>query len=111
MNRIIVLVLFLSVNLTVNSESIYVKYRDLLNLEHQHFSEINIIESSLVKRILYDYQHKYLIVKLNSNYYHYCGLSIKILNAWTSSQSLGNFYKEFIKGNYDCRTGFVPSYK
>lgn len=104
------IVIYLSVNLTLHSESIYVKYRGLLNLEHQQLSEISIQDSSLVRRILYDTQNKYLIVKLNNTYYHYCGLSSDTLKAWISSRSLGTFYKEFIKGKFDCRNGYVPKY-
>jgi hypothetical protein len=106
-----IFLLFLLLPFTIFSETVYVKYRGLLNLERRELYECPTKESSLEKRIVYDSESKYLVVKLNATYYHYCGVSSKTLNDWLTSPSLGKYYIHYIKNKYDCRKGFVPSYK
>jgi len=48
-------------------------------------------------------------VLLNSTYYHYCNMPASIVEQWLSAQSAGRFYNAYIKGNYDCRLGGIPS--
>lgn len=107
--RILLLILFL---LPFNStaETINVKYRPI-PVDSKHFQEISLKESTLVKRILFDDSKKYLLVKLNKTFYHYCSINNNVVNNWIKADSLGKFYAINIKGNYDCRLNPVPEYK
>lgn len=102
---------FLLLVMTVSfSETVYVKYRGLVDVDNGHFSRLQLKNSSLVKDIYYDSSSEYLLVRLNHTYYHYCSIPNNVVNSWTKSPSLGGHYSSFIKGNYDCRIYPVPSY-
>ena len=96
---------------------LFVKHRGVVNTElinkrtgHPHFAELKLKRSSLVKGMFYDQGNSYLLVRLGNSWYHYCGITQKEVRSWQNSQSLGSYYRSSIKGEYDCRTGFVPQY-
>lgn len=89
---------------------ITVKYRnDLVNLNSGDF-EYFPTSSSFVNGLWYDQSNKYMIILLNSTYYHYCGLPLAEWKSFKSADSYGSYYNQRIKGNYDCRQSYVPSY-
>lgn len=99
------------------SADIYVKYRGIVDTEmvnkrtgRPYFDELRLKSSSLVKGMYYDQENNYLLVQLRNTWYHYCEIPPKEVRSWQYSQSLGSHYHSFIKGGYDCRTGFVPKY-
>lgn len=102
------LVLFLTIvsSTTIKAETVFVKYQGPVSLDQFRCSYPS---SSLVHRICYRAQRRYLVVLLNSTYYHYCNMPSSIVEQWLSSQSTGRFYNAYIKGNYDCRLGGIPS--
>ena len=103
-------ILLLTADVSV-AEIINVKYRNRpLDTEKGNFIEPNLKSSSLVKRILYDEPSKYLVVKLQKTYYHYCGMPSSQVQSWIASQSLGSHYIAMIKGNFDCRILPMPEY-
>lgn len=65
----------------------------------------------------YDKVEKYMIIRLGDKYYHYCGLTE---DAWSKFKEgevpqYGKgltymHYNEYIRGSYDCRAGYIPSY-
>ena len=96
---------------------LYVKYRGIVDTElvnkrtgRPYFDELKLKNSSLVKGMYYDQANNYLLVRLRNTWYHYCEIPPKEVRSWQYSQSLGSHYHSFIKGGYDCRTGFVPKY-
>lgn len=92
------------------AETIYVKYRGPVNVDNGHFDKVQLKNSSLVNAMYYDSNNEYLLVRLQNTYYHYCAIPNKVVNMWVKSSSLGNHYKSFIKGNYDCRIYPMPNY-
>lgn len=102
------LVFVLSSNSTFAKE-VFVKYRGLVNLEH--FSCPNLKASSLVQALCYDDNEQYLLVSLNGTFYHYCEVPNSVYEAWLHATSLGKFYNFEIKGHYDCRINYLPSYE
>ncbi len=96
---------------SVQAETIWVKYRNTpIDTPKGDFEELKIKHSSFVKRILFDEQNSYLLVKLSDTFYHYCGISKSEVQKWQSAQSLGKYYNTSIKGKYDCRLFSVPRY-
>lgn len=103
------LILLLSFHLS--ARTIVVKYRDTpVDVNNGYFKTLSLKPSSLVKEMFYDEQGYYLLVSLKNTFYHYCGINKQTIKAWVNSNSLGRFYLNNIKGNFDCRIYPIPSY-
>jgi hypothetical protein len=90
---------------------ITVKYRsDAVDVANPWFVRLGRSDSSLVDAAFYDAGNQYAIIVLNGTPYHYCGMSPAEWSAFTSAGSLGRYLNSRIKGNFDCRTGFIPEY-
>jgi hypothetical protein len=96
------LILLLSIGLTSvsSAESVNVKYQGRISLDGFY---CEYTSSSLVDRICYYQQNKYVVVSLNGTYYQYCGVPFSTVNNWLNSNSKGRFYNSYIKGRFDCR--------
>jgi len=97
--------------LTINSahaQEVFVKYRGLVDLSNFYCPSIK--PSSVVNNICYDQQNEYLLVQLNRTYYHYCEVPLSVFSDWIDADSLGRYYKAFVKGNYSCRLSKPPEY-
>ncbi len=95
------------------AETIDVRYRGLIDLKP--FACQDITRSSFINRVCYDAANKYMVILLNSTYYHYCELPKPTLDALLGASSMGQFFNANIKGSgkdgpYDCRTHRVPAY-
>jgi hypothetical protein len=90
------------------SETVDVKYRGPVDLTP--FACSSIERSSFIRRVCYDHANSYMIVNLNSTYYHYCDIDSATHNAFMTADSMGRFFNATIKGHFDCRTGHVPAY-
>jgi len=83
------------------ARDIEVKYRSsLVNVDD--FTDYNLKRSSFVDEILYHKADQYLLVKLRSTFYHYCGVPYLTVQNWVKSDSLGTFYQRHIKGKFEC---------
>ena len=102
----LVIVLALVSTATVNAETVYVKYQGPVSLDR---FQCTYTSSSFVHRICYRAERRYLVVLLNRTYYHYCMMPKSIVEQWLSVKSKGRFYNAYIKGNYDCRLGGIPT--
>lgn len=96
-----------------NAETVDVKYRGAVELKP--FQCHDISRSSFIKRVCYDRLNQYMIIQLNSVYYHYCELPKSTLDALLAAPSMGQYFNGNIKGSgkdgpYDCRTHRVPKY-
>ena len=91
-----------------SSELVRVKYRsdpvDVASFQHLPG------RGSLVRSAWYDEANRYLLIDLGGTTYHYCDVPNRQWLALASSDSMGSFYNQELKGSYDCRLGFVPSY-
>lgn len=90
------------------AETVFVKYRGTVDLAPFHCEWVS--RSSFIKRLCYDPAEKYVIVKLDNTYYHYCEVPSSLVNSWRSAPSMGQFYNSRVKGNYDCRILHMPTY-
>lgn len=96
-----------------NAETVYVKYRGLVDLTP--FDCKFESRSSLINRICYDAANEYMIIQLREIYYHYCEIDAGTVVALKTAESMGRYYKAYIKGSgqdgpFDCRTHRVPKY-
>jgi len=88
-----------------------VKYRDSkVDIGHPRFEYLDTSKSSNVRGAWYDDANQYMVINLGGTNYHYCGLPTNIWNNFQVADSFGTHYHAYIKGNYDCRVNYVPSY-
>ena len=91
------------------AESVIVKYRGTVDLAPFKCDEIT--RSSFIRRVCYDAANEYMIILLQSTYYHYCEIDRATVKALMEAPSMGQFYNARIKGaSFDCRTHKVPQY-
>lgn len=69
--------------------------------------------SSFVDRVCYAEAKRYMVIKLNGTYYHYCEIAPAVVAALLSAPSIGRYYSQNIKSSvvnraYDCRDYPVP---
>jgi hypothetical protein len=91
---------------------VVVKYRksNPVNVSPPQFQSISPNQPT-VKKVYYDVQNQYLIIRLRGVHYHYCKVPEKIWELFSlSPKKSDELYKNTIKGNFDCRNGGVPSY-
>ncbi len=98
---------------SVMAETVTVKYGGQVPLDT--FDCQDVIDSSLVNRVCYDADESYMVILLQSTYYHYCEIGPEVVNGLLAASSKGKFYNARIKGTgidgpYDCRTHRVPTY-
>ena len=92
------------------SKVVRVKYRNTSVDRASGDFEYLPTSSSFVNGAWYDQSNKYMIIKLMDTYYHYCGLPTTTWSSFKKASSFGTYYNSYIKGNYDCRQGYVPNY-
>lgn len=90
------------------AETVFVKYRGPVDLARMSCESIT--RSSFINRLCYDAKEKYVVVALDSTYYHYCGVPADTVANWRAAESMGRFYNAEVKGRFDCRQGHVPKY-
>ena len=88
-----------------NAENVYVKYQGTVSLDN--FDCTNTV-SSFVNRVCHNDKDDYVVVLLNTTYYHYCRIPSSTVNSWLNASSKGKFYLSNIKGRFDCRLGGIP---
>lgn len=91
--------------------NVTVKYRDdRVNLCDSSFEDLDTSVSSFIGGAWYDSGNEYMVIKLQDTYYHYCGMPSSVWSGFKRADSFGAEYNASIKGNYDCREGYVPEY-
>ncbi len=109
----ILLVLFIPI-ICFSSNIIWVKYRSTpIDLDNRQFELHDTSVSSWIRGVWYDKGNDYLIINLSGTYYHYCGVPTRIWSIYKNfkqHQSYGRAYRNYLKGQYDCRLGYVPDY-
>jgi hypothetical protein len=88
-----------------------VKYRvDPVDIAAPYFEPLGRSDSSVVNGAWFDSGNQYLVISLQGTVYHYCGIGSSIWNSLKSADSMGSYFGDYIKGNFDCRIFPVPVY-
>jgi hypothetical protein len=90
------------------ADEVYVKYRGWVDLAPFECRET---QSSFAHRVCYDAREQYMLIKLHETYYHYCEIDPGTVKMLIEADSKGRFYNAVIKGQFDCRTRRVPTYR
>ena len=104
---IFLVMVLLSASAPASADTVMVKYRGPVNLDN--FSCESVNRSSFVNRVCYQQSSRYMVINLSGTYYHYCRIGPEIVGALMQASSMGRFYNQNIKGQYDCRAGGVPN--
>ncbi len=106
------LAIFLLVGCGTSTNYVTIKYRDdAVDIDHSRFEYLNTSDSSFVHGAWYDEENGYMVIKLKETYYHYCGMPRSVWTSFRGVDSFGTYYTDSIKGDFDCRNNFIPSYK
>lgn len=76
---------------------------------------IGELDSGVVKRVCYNADHAYMVIRLKNTWYHYCEIDAGTVTALLSASSKGRFYNESLKdsctgGRFGCRDKVVPEF-
>jgi hypothetical protein len=78
--------------------------------------ECQVIDrSSLVTRVCYSEEKRYLVIRLKSTDYHYCEIDAKTIARLLAADSMGRFYNAEIRdsgtgGRFSCLNRTQPSF-
>jgi hypothetical protein len=94
------------------AESVDVKFRGPVDLKPFVCTDT---KSSFVNRVCYDRANSYMLILLNSTWYHYCEIGEGTVKSLLAADSKGRYYNANIKGSgsdgpFDCRTHKMPRY-
>ncbi len=90
---------------------IQIKYRNTpVDVGNKRFETLDTLGDTVVRIAYYDIENQYMIIKLNYTYYNYCGMPLSVWSSFKSTNTFESYYKDFIKGKYDCRLIPAPEY-
>ncbi|WP_192255043.1 KTSC domain-containing protein [Mesorhizobium silamurunense] len=97
----------------LHAETVDVKYRGPVDLTK--FECTAELDSSVVKRVCYNAEHSYMLIRLKQTWYHYCEIDQGTVTALLAAESKGRFYNANIKdsgtgGKFGCRDKPVPQF-
>jgi len=75
---------------------------ELLLISAADYKTIDTSKSSFVENVFYSHNENMLVLKLNDNWYSYCGVPSNVWSEFTLSSSFGSFYNNEVKGSYSC---------
>jgi hypothetical protein len=109
--RILLGILILLVaSFPARAQCVDVKYRQGGCVDLKPFVCHDTTRSSFVGDVCYDKKNRYMLIKLQSTWYHYCSIPEAAVTALVTASSIGRHYNANVKGNYDCRINPVPVY-
>lgn len=97
----------------LHAETVDVKYRGPVDLAE--FECTGELDSSVVKRVCYNAEHSYMLIRLKQTWYHYCEIDQGTVDELLAAESKGRFYNSSIKdsgtaGKFGCRDKPVPEF-
>jgi KTSC domain len=113
MNRALPLALALLLPGPLAAEEVCVKYHKCVPLNQ--FQCTDLTRSSFVERVCYAESKRYMIIKLQGTYYHYCQIGPATVAELLAAPSIGRYYNANIKSAatnraFDCRDHPIPSF-
>lgn len=93
------------------AETVQVKYHKAISLDSFACTEVR--DGSDVSRICYDRAERYMLIRLNTTYYHYCEIDHLTVQGLQTANSKRQFFQSRIRGSgtdgpFDCRRHPIP---
>lgn len=89
-----------------DARTVYVKYRGEVSVDAMDC--IGVTRSSFIHEVCYHAATGYMLIQLNSSFYHYCELDAATYDGLMAAPSMGRFFNANIKGRFDCRVHGAP---
>ena len=108
-------ILLIGVSSPAFAECITVKYRET-PVCLDTFVCTETPQSSFVRKVCFDENKLYMLIKLNDTWYHYCAVDRMSSENLVKAPSVGTYYSERFRsrgelhGPFDCRDHPVPTY-
>jgi hypothetical protein len=77
-----------------NAETVDVKYGGTVDLKPSACEEFT--RSSFIKRVCYDARNRYMLIKLNETWYHYCAIDAETVTNLKGAPSMGRYFNASI---------------
>lgn len=107
--RLVAILFALAVNAPASAETVDVKYRGAVDLKW--FSCTDTPRSSFIRRVCYDRPKRYMLIRLNDTWYHYCEITEQVVMQLLNADSAGTYFNRFVRGGpHDCRLHKPPLY-
>lgn len=79
-----------------------VKVKDGASVPLGAFSCVDTLDNRLINKVCYDTNRQYMLVRLRTTYYHYCGVDVPAVEGLLQAKLKGKHYTQNIKGKYNC---------
>ena len=107
---LLALIVFFSAGTVAAGELAFVRPRGLIDLDA--FACTKISTSTILKRVCYDEENKYLLIEIGDIFYHYCEVPNQIVLALVRAPSVASYYNSKIRsGPYNCKSKRMPVYE
>lgn len=109
--RFIILAALVLIGHVARAETVQVKYHGPVSLDA--FACEDVKESSGVSRVCYDAAERYMVIRLQTTYYHYCEIDAGTVKGLQKAGLKRQFFESRIRGSgadgpFDCRTHPIP---
>jgi hypothetical protein len=91
------------------AETVEVKYHGDIDLAHLKCAEI--APGSRVRRVCYDDLNRYLVVRHEETWRHFCEVEAAIASRLLAAPAIDRFFRSMIEGQHECRPDTVPNYE
>jgi hypothetical protein len=93
----------------LRAETVDVEFRGDIDLEF--FQCTDIAPGGRIRRVCYDGANRYLVIKRDETWRHYCEVEAGTAARFIASPAIERFYGSVIENRHDCRPATVPKYE
>ncbi|MDP9137452.1 MAG: KTSC domain-containing protein [Pseudomonadota bacterium] len=91
------------------AETVEVDYHGDVDLVH--FACTEIAPGSRVRRVCYDDANRYLVVRHQDSWRHFCAVDAAIAARLLAAPAIDRFFGSMIEGRHACRPDTLPQYE
>jgi hypothetical protein len=92
-----------------SAEIVEVAYHGEVDLDHLACTEIPA--GSRVRRVCYDEANRYLLVRYEETWRHFCAVEAAIVDRLLAAPVIDRRYRSSIENQYPCRAETLPDYQ
>lgn len=93
---------------SLRAETVEVEYHGDIDLEH--FACTEIAPGSRVRRVCYDDANRYLVVRQEETWRHFCAVEAALAARLVEAPAIDRFFGSIIENRHECRPDTVPKY-
>ena len=93
----------------IYAETVSVQHGEEIDLAP--FQCTDLPQESRLDRVCYDGASKYLLVRMDQTYRHYCGMEAGTVTRFLAFPSIDHFFETVIEDQFGCRPENIPKYQ